>query len=57
MKLYPWGFYKYRYPHFQKLQEFALDGGVRFDTLANSHDPHADEVFISAVKSLIWVWL
>ena len=30
-------------------QEFALDGGVLFDTLAKSDESHADKVFISAL--------
>ena len=30
-------------------QEFALDGGVIFDTLVNRDKSHADEVFISAL--------
>ena len=37
------------YPQFQNWQEFALDGGVIFDTLVNSDESHADEVFISAI--------
>ena len=33
-------------PQYQKSQEFALDGGVIFYTLANSNEFHADGVFI-----------
>ena len=50
-----WKCAEYTYPHFQNSQEFALDGGVIFDTLANSDESHADEVFISALKCSIWV--
>ena len=46
INLYPWGFTKYTYPQFQNSQEFALDGGVIFDILANSRESHADGVFI-----------
>ena len=28
-------------PQFQNSQAFALDGGVMFDTLANSYESHA----------------
>ena len=38
------------YPQFQNSQEFALDGGVIFDTFVNSNESHADGVFISALK-------
>ena len=38
------------YPQFQNSQEFALDGGVIFDTLTNSDESNADELFISALK-------
>ena len=47
IKLYPGGFAKYMYPQFQNSQEFALDGGVIFDTLANNNESHADEACIS----------
>ena len=43
------GFAKYTYPQFQKSQEFAVDGGVYFDTLANSNESHAHGAFISAL--------
>ena len=46
IKLCPGGFAEYTYPQFQNLQEFALDGGVIFDTIANSKESHADGVFI-----------
>ena len=46
-------FDQYRYPDFQKCQEFALDGGVYFDTLTNSHTGHAKGVIITALKSSI----
>ena len=36
------------YHQFQNSQEFALDGGVIFDILANSNKSHADGVLISA---------
>ena len=49
IELYPGGFVKYTYPQFQNLQEFVLDGGVIFDTIANSDEFHADEVFMSAL--------
>ena len=49
LKLYPGGFAEYTYSQFQNSQEFALDGGVIFDTLANSNESHADGVFISAL--------
>ena len=42
------GFAEYRYLRFKKAQEFALDGGVIFDTLANSFESDAGGVFISA---------
>ena len=42
-----------RYPQFQNSQEFALDGGVIFDTLANSNESHADGVFILALECSI----
>ena len=44
-------FDQYRYPDFQKCQELALDHGVNFDTLTNSHSGHAKGVFITALKS------
>ena len=47
--MYPGGFAEYTYPQFQNSQEFALDGGVIFDTLANNDKSHEDEVFISAL--------
>ena len=37
------------YPQFQNSQEFALDGGVIFDTLVNSKKSRADDMFISAL--------
>ena len=40
---------EYTYPQFKNSREFALDGGVIFDTLANSNKSHADRVFISAL--------
>ena len=46
--MYPGGFDEYRYPHFQKSQEIALDGGVSFDNLTNSDVCHAGVAFISA---------
>ena len=56
-KLYPGGFAEYTYPQFQNSQEFALDGGVIFDILANSNEFHADGVFISALECSKCVWL
>ena len=50
IKLYAGGFAEYTYPQFQNSQEFALDGGVIFDTLTNSKESHADGAFISALK-------
>ena len=47
IKLYLRGFTEYTDPQFQNSQEFALDGGVLFDILANSNESHADGVFIS----------
>ena len=47
IKLYPRGFTEYKDPQFQNSQEFALDGGVIFDILANSIESDADGVFIS----------
>ena len=47
IKLYPRGFAEYTYPQFKNSQEFALDGGVIFDILANSNESHSDGVFIS----------
>ena len=44
--MYPGGFAEYTYPQFQNSQEFALDGGVIFDTLVNSYESHADGVFM-----------
>ena len=41
------------YPQFQKSQEVALDGGVIFDTLANSDESYADVVCISALACSI----
>ena len=38
------------YCQFQNSHEFALDGVVFFDTLANNIESHVDEVFISALK-------
>ena len=49
LKLYPGGFGECTYPQFQNSQEFALEGGVIFDTLANNNEFHADGVFISAL--------
>ena len=46
LKLYRGGFAEYTYPQFQNSQEFALDGGVFFDTLANINVFHAGGVFI-----------
>ena len=37
----------YTNQQFQNSQEFALDGGVIFDTLGINNESHADEVFIS----------
>ena len=48
MKLYPGGFAEYTYPQFQNSQEFVLDGGVIFETLANSNESHDDGVFVLA---------
>ena len=42
INLYTVGFTEYTYPQFQNSQEFALDGGVIFDILANSNESHAD---------------
>ena len=53
IKLYPGGSAEWTYRQFQNSQEFALDGGVVFDTLANSDESHADEVYISALKCSI----
>ena len=47
INLYPGGLTEYTYPQFQNSQEFALDGGVIFDILANSNESYADGVFIS----------
>ena len=47
--MYPGGFAEYMYPQFQNSQEFALVGGVIFDTLINSNESHADGLFISAL--------
>ena len=55
--MYPGGFAEYTYPQFQNSQEFALDGGVIFDTLANSDESHAEKVFILALKCSMKVWL
>ena len=49
LKLYSGGFAEYTYPQFHNLEEFALDGGVIFDTLANNNESHADGVFILAL--------
>ena len=49
LKLYAGGFTEYTYPQYYNLQEFALDGGVIFDTLANNNVSLADGVFISAL--------
>ena len=57
MKLYPGGFAEYTNPQFQNSQEFALDGGVIFDTLADSNESNADVVFISALKCSMRVLL
>ena len=46
IKLYPRGLTDYTDPQFQNSQEFELDCGVIFDTLANSNEFHADGVFI-----------
>ena len=46
-------FTEYTYPQFQNSQEFAFDGGVIFDTLANSNEFHADVVVISALECSI----
>ena len=48
LKLYSGGFAEYTYPQFQNSQEFALDGGVIFDILANSNEFHTVGVFIFA---------
>ena len=50
--MYPGGFAEHTYPQFQNSQEFALDGGVIFDTLANNDESHEDEVFISLVFNM-----
>ena len=52
-KFSPGSFHKYRnmYPHFQKWQEFALDGGVSFGILTNSDGLHTGWAFISELKS------
>ena len=47
MKLYPRSFTEEKDPQFQNSQEFALDGGVKFDILANSINSYANGVFIS----------
>ena len=49
LKLYPGGFAEYTYPQLYNSEEFALDGGVIFDTLANNNESHADGVFILAL--------
>ena len=46
-KLYPGGFAEYTYARSQNSQEFALDGGVIFDILANSNESRADGVIIA----------
>ena len=48
IKLYPRGFTEYTEPPFRNFQEFALNGGVIFDILANSNESHADGVLISS---------
>ena len=48
MKLYPGRFAEYTYPQFQNSQEFALEGGVIFDTLVNNNESYVDGVFILA---------
>ena len=55
--MYPGGFVKYTYAQFPNSQEFALDGGVIFDTLAKYNEFSGDGVFISAHKCSICVWL
>ena len=49
LKLYPGGFAEYTYPQFLNSQEFALDGGVIFDTLANNNKSNTDGLFILAL--------
>ena len=41
------------YPQFKNSQEFVLDGGLIFHTLANSNDSQADVVVISALECSI----
>ena len=53
IKLYQGGFAEYTYPQFQNSPEFALDGGVIFDTFANSYESYAVGVFISALECSI----
>ena len=57
LKLYPGGFAEYTYPQFQNSQEFALDGGVIFDILADGNEFYAVGVFFSVLKCSIYVWL
>ena len=45
--LYTGGFAQYTYPQFQNSYEFALEGGLIFDTLVNSEENRADGVLIS----------
>ena len=47
LKLYPGGFAECT--QYYNSQEFALKGGVVFDTLANNNESRADGVFISAL--------
>ena len=46
--LYSGGTDKYSYTHFQKSQDFALNGGVSLNILIQSCHCHAGRVFISA---------
>ena len=54
--IFDYSFQNHLFKHFNS-QEFVLDGGVIFDTLANSNQSHADVVYISALECSIWVCL
>ena len=44
--LHPVGTDKYRYPHVQSQQEFALNGGVNFNIIMHSSHCHANNSFL-----------
>ena len=47
------GFDDNRYPHFQTSQEFALDGGVSFNSLSKSNECKVGGVLFSELKCSI----